>query len=57
MNNLMEYRLADAFPSATQRESIGLSMIEVLMSQTLPDKSNHRQSSTYMMMERLIIWQ
>ena len=54
MDNLMEYRLADDFPSGTQRESIGLSMIEVLMSQTLPDKSNHRQSSTWVMREWLI---
>ena len=38
MDNLMEYILAAAFPSATQRESSGLSMIDVFMTQTLPLK-------------------
>jgi len=47
MENLCEKRLADTFQPLIRRESIGLCIAdEVLHYESLPDKGNHRQSST-----------
>ena len=53
MNNLMEYRSADVFQLSIQLENIGLT--EAVISSSLPDKSNHRQSSTCVMMGSVIL--
>ena len=47
MENLCEKRLADTFQPLIRRESIGLCIAdEALHYESLPDKGNHRQSST-----------
>ncbi len=56
MENLCEKRLADTFQPLIRRESIGLCIADKAFDQrTLPDKSNHRQSSTYVMKESLFL--
>ena len=47
MNNILGKRLADTFQPSIRRESIDLSITdEAFNDGTLPDKGNHRQSST-----------
>jgi len=47
MENLCDKRLADTFPPSIRRKSVGLSIADKAFNDgTLPDKGNHRQSST-----------
>jgi len=56
MNNILGKRLADTFQPSIRLESIGLCMAdEALNDETLPDKGNHRQSSTCVMKESLFL--
>ncbi len=55
MDNPLRKRSADVFPPAIRRENIGLNMIDEIGVWTLPDMGNHRQSSTCVLMECLIL--